>query len=270
MVGATLQNIPTDIVFRNVKGQADRGTYTGGTWAAALLAATDNTYDIGATGATRFRDLFLAGSWKEGTVSMNLLPNADTTRDLGASGTRYKDLYLSGEVKGGQVFTLIADLKANDFDATSGTPDNALRGTAGANQYKAWAFSSASDEHIGGPVFTIPQALSTTDVTLDFDIIGAPSANGAAGEEVALNITFAILADTDQGDEARVTAGGVYVDMSSKVTDEKFTARSSPGTSFAAGQHVRVGLWRNVLDARDDYPNDLFILGIKVYAYLKK
>jgi len=260
MTGATLQSIPADLVFRNVKGQADRGHYL----------PLDNTVDLGASGATRFRDLFLAGAWKEGTVSMNLLPNADATRDLGASGTRFKDLYLSGEVKGGQVFTLIADFNANNFDSQIGAPDNALRGSGGSNvRVKAWALDPAANEAIGGAVFVVPESLSIGDVTLDFDLLCAMSGNGAAGEDVVNRVEFAILSSGDQIDEASVTASAT-TSVATKVTDEFYVARISPATSFVAGDVVRLSVVRLASNAADDHPLDQWIIGVKVYAYLKK
>jgi len=54
MTGITELNIPADLVMRNVKGQADRGTYTGGTWAAGLLPAADSLYSLGLFGGNRW------------------------------------------------------------------------------------------------------------------------------------------------------------------------------------------------------------------------
>lgn len=94
-------------------------TYFGGNVASNLLFV-DNTYDIGASGATRPRDLFLSrnitvggnttlGDATSDTLTVNALVNSnllftDNTYDIGASGaTRPRNLYLAGvaDVKGG-------------------------------------------------------------------------------------------------------------------------------------------------------------------------
>ena len=74
----------------------------------ANLTFTDATYDIGASGATRPRDIFLSRNLNVAgtlTVTGNVVSNltfTDATYDIGASGaTRPRDLYLSGAVKGG-------------------------------------------------------------------------------------------------------------------------------------------------------------------------
>ena len=193
----------------------------------------------------------------------------DTAVDLGTPTKRFRDAYLSGEVKGGQVFTRIADLKANDFDAVVGAPDNALRGSGSSTRFKAWALDPAATESIGGVVFEIPQSLST-DGTLDFDIICAMSGNGAAGEDVMNQIHYAILSAGDQGDEANINTSAPVTSVATKVLEEIYVIRISPGTVFAAGDRVRVSVSRLGANASDDHPLVQWILGLKIYAYLTK
>lgn len=91
MTGCTLQNIPTDIVFRSVKGQADRGTYTGGTWAADLLPDADNTRDLGSA-ALSWNDAYIQGLLAGGfTVAQALLPDSDNARDIGSLAASWRD-----------------------------------------------------------------------------------------------------------------------------------------------------------------------------------
>ena len=82
------------------------------------LIFTDNTYDIGASGATRPRDLFLARNLNlGGSVTSHLTFSTDATYDIGASGaTRPRNLYLSGA-------------------ATLGTALSAANGGSGQSSY---------------------------------------------------------------------------------------------------------------------------------------
>jgi len=64
-----------------------------------VIPDADNTYDIGeGTTPKRWRDLYLAGAIKAlaGGVAVNLLPDADGSRDLGSSGKKWSNLYVAG------------------------------------------------------------------------------------------------------------------------------------------------------------------------------
>lgn len=86
-----------------VLGDTSADTITLNGTITSHLIATDNTYDIGASGATRFRDLFLArnavigGTFTLGGLVTSHLLATDNTYDIGASGaTRFRNLYLAG------------------------------------------------------------------------------------------------------------------------------------------------------------------------------
>jgi len=72
------------------------------------LLFTDATYDIGKTGATRPRDLFLSRNLTVGgtaSITGAIVSNlifTDNTYDIGAAGaTRPKDIHLAGDLKAG-------------------------------------------------------------------------------------------------------------------------------------------------------------------------
>jgi hypothetical protein len=68
-------------------------------WTGNLIPDADNLYDIGENVTPkRWRDIYLAGAIKAlaGGVAVHFLPNADNTYNLGASGTRWGNLYLAG------------------------------------------------------------------------------------------------------------------------------------------------------------------------------
>jgi hypothetical protein len=65
--------------------------------AGNLLPDADNLYDIGAT-SQRWRDIYLSGAIKglAGGVAVQFLPNVDNLYNLGAVGARWGNLYLAG------------------------------------------------------------------------------------------------------------------------------------------------------------------------------
>jgi len=109
----------------------------GGTMTGNLLF-TDATYDIGATGATRPRDIFLSrNAVIGGTTSFggNIVSNilfTDATYDIGASGaTRPRDLFLSrNAVIGGDTTITGAVSAATAAGAVVATQANMETGTA--------------------------------------------------------------------------------------------------------------------------------------------
>jgi hypothetical protein len=65
--------------------------------AGNFLPDADNLYDIGAT-SQRWRDIYLSGAIKglAGGVAVQFLPNVDNLYNLGAVGARWGNLYLAG------------------------------------------------------------------------------------------------------------------------------------------------------------------------------
>ena len=165
-----------------------------------------------------------------------------------------------GKQKIAHVFT------ATDFYDSGAGATLALRGT-NPDQYLGWLMSPTADWRLVGPVFTIPEDISPQDRTLDFKVTCALATGGAAGEDVVTNVGFAILSDGDQADEATSVAGGITTSVATKLADEVFTVAHAPGTSFTAGQRVRMVLRRAGADAGDDYPGNLYILGCTIYYW---
>jgi hypothetical protein len=97
----------------------------GGTLTGNLLFSADNTRDIGASGATRPRTLYLGTSlvtpgWTNGT---NLLANTDNTVDIGASGAnRPRTIYV-----GTSVVTPVLYGPSNVVEMRNGTTAQTLR-----------------------------------------------------------------------------------------------------------------------------------------------
>ena len=197
----------------------------------------------------------------------------------GADDNFIHDNYVDGTITDSGTGTIIQDNKgavnkkqgtigtywADAFLSYSGAPDLALRGSVGAGQIRGWALDGAgATEIIVGPTFVIPADISPVDATLDFDIYCGMSAAGSAGQDVTFNAYYKILSGTDQIDETWVVSGTVSSNVSAKVLDEFFTVAISPSTAFTAGEFVQMGVRRGSADAADDYPNDVWVIGVRV------
>ena len=137
---------------------------TGGTLTGNLLF-TDATYDIGASGATRPRDLYLSrNAVIGGTTSFggNVVSNllfTDATYDIGQSGaTRPRHLYLSGNIVAGGSFT-----------GTLASAVTATTQSAGDNSTKV--ATTAYADRLGITLST--EQASTSGTNVDFN--GVPS-----------------------------------------------------------------------------------------------
>ena len=110
-------------------GNATSDTVTVTGTVTSNLIFTDNTYDIGASGATRPRNLFLSGNATVGgnttlgdatsdtvtvtaRVASDLNPSADNTYDLGTAGNSWRNLYIDGTAT-------IATLNVTTIDTTN-------------------------------------------------------------------------------------------------------------------------------------------------------
>lgn len=125
-------------------GNAVTDTVTFTATITSHLLFTDATYDIGASGATRPRDLFLSRNAVVGgtlSVAGNVVSNltfTDATYDIGASGaTRPRDLFLSRNAK----VSGLAFLAASELTIATG----AVTATAGYHRVDTEADAASDD-----------------------------------------------------------------------------------------------------------------------------
>lgn len=130
---------------------------TGDTMTGNLLF-TDNTYDIGASGATRPRDLFLGRNLVVGgSVAGNLTFSPDATYDIGASGaTRPRDIFQSRDLAVGRNAAITGTL-----GVTGATTLGDFRGTPET----ITATGTVNDQALGATT-TILRCNNATDLTL--------------------------------------------------------------------------------------------------------
>ena len=196
----------------------------GGTMTGNLLF-TDATYDIGASGATRPRDLFLSRNaviggttTLTGAVVSNLI-FTDATYDIGASGaTRPRDLFLSrNAVIGGTlgvtgVTTFTTDIvgSATDWSIRSNTADAtdnksvALVGGGSASTSRGAYVQAGGNEHATIPGFLdLAAGASGTGKIRMFS-------NGLERASVTVNGSF-VVGDSAASLATTATNGFLYV-----------------------------------------------------------
>lgn len=168
---------------------------------AGLLAYTDATFDIGASGATRFRDLFLSrnaviGGNITGTYGGNLIFSSDGAFDIGASGlNRPRDFFLSRNATISGTLGSMTHLGVN-----AAAPTNQLMSIGGSYTLPAafavFDLATTVTATSGGNAFmqqiagTIVSAVSGTHALFAaYDVAWTPTDGGATiTEAVMLNI----------------------------------------------------------------------------------
>ncbi len=147
-------------------GDASTDTLTVNSTITSNLIFTDNTYDIGATGATRPRNIFLSGNATVGG-DITLAGGIDVTGAFGVDGN--------------------FDVNTNKFNVTAATGNTTIAGTLGV--------TGATTATGGLNVDTVNEITSAGGVTIDSVLLkdGAVTASGASsfGADVTITSTDA-------------------------------------------------------------------------------
>ncbi len=208
-MAVTVLNTTANLSGKTVAVTENTHSITGAWTFANNLIFTDATYDIGASGATRPRDLFLSrNAIVGGTLSVTgaVVSNlifTDATYDIGASGaTRPRDLFLSrNAVVGGT----LAVTGATTLTGTT-TNDNAAAGKVGE-------FISASVAQAGAVALTSGVGADVTSVSLtagDWDVFANVFFNPNASTPTT-NIQAWI--HTVSATQPTIPNGGAYLNM---------------------------------------------------------
>jgi trimeric autotransporter adhesin len=151
----------------------------GGTF--GVTGATTLSGALTVTGTATFNGNTVIGNADTDTVTItadvasNLIPSADNTYDLGASGSEWKDLYIDGTAN---IDSLIADTA----DINAGTIDGAI---IGGNSAAAGTFTDLTS--------TNTSTHATVDINggnIDGTIIGAASAAAITGTTITASSGF--------------------------------------------------------------------------------
>jgi hypothetical protein len=192
------------------------GTVIGG---ATPAAATVTTLTV--NGNTTLGDAATDTVTFTADVSSNLIPSADNTHDLGASGSEWKDLYIDGTANIDSLVADTADINAGTIDGVTiggSSPGVATFTTANATtvdatnievtNIKAKDGSAAATIANSTGVITVGSSvLTTTDInggTIDGTTIGGASAG--AGTFTTLTATGNVTLGNAATDTVTITA----------------------------------------------------------------
>ena len=166
-----------------------------------LLFSTDNTYDIGATGATRPRNLYLAGTLKEGTVALARHNDiaGDSQTSLTTWTTADADLMTIGSVTLATGTWIRMHWRWN-VNSAAGTNNLSfrLRQSAGTAVVKFFRTGGGIDATTRTPIFALPIVTSAaiyiqSGVTLLYVATGGTATFVWSGLAGASNATSAQL-----------------------------------------------------------------------------
>jgi hypothetical protein len=199
-----------------------------------LIADTDNTLDIGASGATRPRTGYFG-------TSVVIAGNTAIT---------------------GGTHTIAVPAGAMFAAATSGAASASLDSGSEDVNYQVFDFDASADEYVH---FTIPMPKGWDEGTVTYQVLWSSTATDTDG--VAWGLQGVAVSDNDAINAAYGTPIVVTDDAQSAAGELYVTAVSSAvtiGGSPAAGDMVFFRLFRDVSDANDDMTEDARLLGVRI------
>jgi len=183
-------------------GDAASDTLTVTSTITSNLIFTDNTYDIGASGATRPRNLFLSGNATVGG-DIVLTGGIDVTGNFGVDGD--------------------FDVNTDKFTVASATGNTVVAGTLGV--------TGATTATGGLNVDTINEITATGGVTIDSVLLKDGDITGTIGANTASAGTFTTFTSTGIDDNATSTKFTV-ADTGISVAGDIFLTDASPAITF--------------------------------------
>jgi hypothetical protein len=164
--------------------------------ASNLIPSADSTYDLGATGS-EWKDLYITGTAQVDTlqvdesatitadltvngnttlgnaatdtvtvtadVASNLIPSADNTYDLGATGSEWKDLYITGTAN---IDSLVADTAAISAGTATLSAATVITSTGGIVTLQRNDTAITTGETLGAVDFQAPNVSGGGDAVL--------------------------------------------------------------------------------------------------------
>jgi hypothetical protein len=176
-------------------------------------------------------------------VASNLIPSADDTYDLGASGSEWKDLYVDGTAN-------IDSLVADTADINGGTIDNAVigGGTAAAGTFTTVTATTGN----------ITTANATTVDTTNIEVTNIKAKDGTAAVTIAdstgvVTVASSVLTTTDINggtiDNATIGAG---TPAAATVTDLTVNGNATLGDAATDTVTFNADVASNLIPSADD------------------
>jgi hypothetical protein len=131
-------------------------------------------------------------------VASNIIPSADNTYDLGASGSEWKDLYIDGTAN-------IDSLVADTADINGGTIDGTVIGGASAAAGTFTNVTASGTINFTGATISNGGTVTTVDInggTIDGVTIGGASAGAATFTSATVNGNITVTGTVDGRDVA--------------------------------------------------------------------
>ncbi len=149
---------------------------------------------------------------------------------------------------------------AGAFEQQLGTPELTTEDN-GQQVFEAWALSADTREGVGGVTFTVPQDIDPGDLTLDFDVVAAPSSAIQGGSVARLVVGFGEQPGTGSED-ARFDA--VIRLLDGTEAGEWVLRRRFPDTTVKPGGTYTVSVARDVGADSDTYDADIWLVSVRV------
>ncbi len=182
----------------------------------------------------------------------------DLTEALNARGGAY--VLVKRMSPGENALRTFAAFDATDFSLGSGVPELRLR-LAGEETFQAWDMDADQIERIVGPILRVPADIDLDYLTLELEVVVAPSGNVLSNSAARL-----ALSDTNRNDE--------QAEPAFMITKVSFPAGTVAGTretlrrilsgSVEPGGEYRTVLWRGAEGPIDTYTEDIWFIRLAV------
>ena len=153
-----------------------------------------------------------------------------------------------------------ATFTAGAFEQQLGTPE-LTTGRSGQRVFEAWALGADLKESVGGVTFTVPQDIDPDQLTLDIDVIAAPSSTIQEAAVARLVVSFAERLGDGSEDGSSVAV--IRLPVGTEAGEWILRRRFRVGTVKPGGTYT-VSVARDVGADADTYDADIWLVSVRV------
>lgn len=209
---------------------------------------TDDTFDAV---SLRINGIQFVNS--DQSIPISLVPEANDTRDLGTAAKRYRDVYISGAIKGPKQSRVVS-FGAGHIVSQSG----ATLGQLGTSNVQAWSMPDGSDSFVNFAL-KLPDDWDGGDITIRW-FVAAAAAGSGNGRFVT---TMRPVASGEDVNSAGFTSDTDVVAMNGQHVLVAFT-RVWTASVFSAGDLMGIRLQRTGADAADTFAGAINLIAAAV------